>query len=341
MLPQGEWTKIDEEVEIIETNRTPDEIDVWYVDRLPAQKKKATARTSATATVHQVTPKQAHQLPIHHHNHPNHQYSTSLEGGLNKMGMAQSKSKPKKKNMKKISESVPNLEEIPVAVTLVPKVPNRRSLDQRVLNEIAEDKDALYSSCDHSSSIELNSILHRDSGFFISKCSDAKSAPFPEAHSITGASEMNNDFGWYAPKNKLDGFELKVNNPIWGKKRSNLARETGDQSMGPSPGRFYTRFSKSIQNLFNFNSDSDKVSSSARSRKSVSEVNLAKIKKGRGGKVGDSNVLGTPYCPSSWFTMKTNLKRNSTMDSPKGPFKRAWRKYKSMGLFRRNARQRR
>lgn len=247
------------------------------------------------------------------------------------MGMAQSKSKPKKKNMKKISESVPNLEEIPEAV---PKMPNRRSLDHRVLNEIDEVTDKLYSSCEHSSSIELNSILHRDSGFFINKCSDAKSAPFPEASAITIASEMNNDFGCYAPKNKLDGFELKVNNPIWGKKRSNLARDTGDQSMS----RFYTRFSKSIQDLFKINSDSETVSSE-RSRKSVSEVNLAKIKKGRGGKVGDSNVLGTPYCPSTWFTMKTNLKRNSTMDSPKGPFKRAWKKYKSMGLFRRNGRQ--
>lgn len=243
------------------------------------------------------------------------------------MGTSQSKKKVKSRShAKKISESVPNLEEIPPTV----RVP-RRSLDHSVLHEIDEDSDALYRSCEHSSSIELNSILHRDSGFYISKCSDAKSAPLP------GGPEMNNEFTWFTPKNKLDGFEMKVKNPILGKKKNNnLARET-------TPGRF-NRFSKSIQNLFNFSDvtsgtscgkgGSDRV----RGRKSVSEVNLTKIKRGHA-KVGDSNVLGAPYCPSSWFTMKTNLKRNATtLESPKGPFRRAWKKYKSMGLFRRSPR---
>lgn len=246
------------------------------------------------------------------------------------MGVSQSKPKvPKRRaNMKKISESVPNLEEIPAQVH---QMPPRLSLDQKVLNEIDEDTDQLYRNCEHSSSIELNSILHRDSGFFISKCSDAKSAPFP------GASEMNNEFEWYTPKNKLDGFEMKVNNPILVKKRNNLSTDQVASSSS-THGRI-KRFSKSIQNLFNFG-ENGKGGVVGKGRKSVSEVNLTKIKRGGGGraKVGDANVLGTPYCPSSWFTMKTNLKRNATLDSPKGPFRRAWKKYKSMGLFKRNPR---
>lgn len=240
------------------------------------------------------------------------------------MGVSQSKPiKAKRGNKKKISESVPNLEEIQV------HMPPRLSLDQKVLHEIDEDSDALYRNCEHSSSIELNSILHRESGFFISKCSDAKSVPFPGAPEV-----MNNDFEWYTQKNKLDGFEMKVKNPILVKKKNNLAKD-----LSTSNGRF-NRFSKSIQNLFNFNESRGVACSGGRGggRKSVSEVNLTKIKKGRGTKVGDSNVLGTPYCPSSWFTMKTNLKRNATLESPKGPFRRAWKKYKSMGLFKRSTR---
>lgn len=238
--------------------------------------------------------------------------------------------------MKKISESVPNLEEIPANAVQVPRL----SLDQKVLNAI--DEDTLYRSIEHSSSIELNSILHRDSGFFISKCSDAKSAPLPVA--AVAATEMNNDFVWYTPKNKLDGFEMKVNNPILVKKRNNLdpaeTTKSTTRTTTRQLGNRFNRFSKSIQNLFNFSekSTSGRVKSS---RKSVSEVNLTKIKRGRG-RVGDSTtVLGAPYCPSSWFTMTKNLKKNAaaaSMESPKGPFRRAWRRYKSMSLFRRSPR---
>lgn len=245
------------------------------------------------------------------------------------MGVSQSKAAKVKQrhNMKKISESVPNLEEIPARVQV--RVP-RLSLDQKVLNEIDEESDKLYRSCEHSSSIELNSILHRDSGFYISKCSDAKSVPLPDS------PEINNEFQWYTSKNKLDGFEMKVKNPILVKKRNNL-----DIASSCSNSKF-SRFSKSIQNLFNFSDKSSVVSGSrVGPRKSVSEVNLTKVKRGRA-KVGDTNVLGTPYCPSSWFTMKTNLKRNAAPQGPaagvKGPFGRAWRKYKSMGLFKRSPR---
>lgn len=241
------------------------------------------------------------------------------------MGKGQSKQKVTTReqagNMrKKISESVPNLEKIPV------QVPNR-SLDRQVLSEIDEDSNNLYRSYEHSSSIELNSILHRDSGFFINKCSDARtSAPFPGA--------ANNEFEWFTPKNKLDGFEMKVKNPILVKKRNN-------KDLVASGGGRFNRFSKSIQNLFNFNGtvESGGVNGQVRTgRKSVSEVNLSKIKKsGRNNnRVGD--VLGTPYCPSSWFTMKSNLKRNASLESPKGPFRRAWKKYKSIGLFRKTPR---
>lgn len=325
------WTKIDEEVEIIETDRTSvsvDEIDVWQVDRRVPVPQKSPARTTAAVV---------HPLPVALPRQQHHQYSTSLEG-LHRMGSMQSKSnKPKKstKYVRKISESVPNLEEIPVAINHT--MPPRLSLDHKVLNEINADSENLYRNCEHSSSIELNSILHRDSGFFINKCSDEKSA-----FSLEGptTAQLNSD-RWYTPKNKLDGFEMKVSNPIWVKKKNNIDSE-------PSAKRFYNRFSKSIQNLFNLNSSVVGIGreecspASARNggRKSVSEVNL--LRGGRKGrKVSDSNtVLGAAYCPSSWFTMKTNLKRNATMDSPKGPFGRVWRKYKSMGLFKkRNQRQ--
>lgn len=330
-------------MEIIETT---DEIDVWYVDQrasAPPVKNKPPRRKQGVAPQPPRASNSNHEYrpPHHHHHHHPEQYSASLEG-LNRMGKTQSKPKVVSIGMKKMSESVPNLEQIPPAV----RMPPRHSLDKRVLDEIDEDSSSLlYRSCDHSSSIELNSILHRDSGFLINKCSDAKSAPFPGG---LLPQEMNNsssnEFQWYTKSNKLDGFEMKVNNQILGKKRNNLERDSGwTPGGGGGGGSPFNRFSKSIQNLFNFSDSGSKlgvpVASAKAGRKSVSEVNLAKVNGGRKrGKVGDSSathVLGSPYCPSTWFTMKTNLKRNATMDSPKGAFGRAWKKYKSMSLFKR------
>lgn len=230
----------------------------------------------------------------------NQNQSASCEDLDNIMGLVNSK------RSKVGSQSVPD---IPARVKSGGRKSESQILDQDVLKEI--DKQSvpgqLYNHSSHSSSIDLNSILHRSSEFYITKSSDSKTFIYSELNDSSNVEQLN----------KLEVFDKKVSNAILPKKIPNHRVQNNPKVDNSRPLSMCRRLGQSIQNLV------WPIEPRGISRKSVSEVNLSKQKP------NNFSDKSQSYCPSVLFSRNRanrNAQPSGHAPSKMSNMRKAWKR---------------
>ncbi|GAB0093715.1 hypothetical protein DMENIID0001_088890 [Sergentomyia squamirostris] len=182
---------------------------------------------------------------------------------------------------------------------------------------------ALYSNTEHSSTIDLNSILHRNSEFFITKSSSSKNFLYSSVDKLDRIESINDNLATNVNKlnfNKNTFFLKKLNNSAVAPVESSTTKTFHKVNLRPLKSgessrrnceSLKSRFSGSFQNLF-------RLSDFKLRKRCFSEMNLSSKSINR-----DPSV--SFFCPTMIFRSE---------DSQSSSKPKPWKKYLTLGILK-------